>query len=213
MTKRAIFYVDGFNLYHAIADLGKPHLKWFSLRDYAAFVTASQNEQLVKVHYFSALASHKAPDVVGRHQTYLRALKSTGVEYTLGKFKDKPRKCLNCQTKWTAHEEKETDVNIAIQLIADAIDGSMDVAYVISGDSDLSPAVRLVQSRFSAIEFVPIAPPSRRHASELLGLSRRSLKLAPVALERNRLPETITDASGSFVAPPEYALPTPPTQP
>ena len=34
---RAAFYIDGFNLYHAIDRMGQPHLKWLNLR-------------LVKVH-------------------------------------------------------------------------------------------------------------------------------------------------------------------
>lgn len=28
---RGAIYVDGFNLYHAISDLGMPHLKWLDL--------------------------------------------------------------------------------------------------------------------------------------------------------------------------------------
>jgi uncharacterized LabA/DUF88 family protein len=206
MAKRAAFYIDGFNLYHAIDALAKPHLKWFSLADYAKFVTSQHSEDIVKVHYFSALARHK-PLSMARHQTYLRALKSTGVEYLLGQFKNKPRRCFQCRATWIGHEEKETDVNIAIQLIADAIDGIMDTAYVVSADSDLAPAIRLVQQRFPAIEYVPIAPPKRPHASELLQLSHRNIKITEIALEKNRLPETIADATGTFSCPAEYALP------
>jgi uncharacterized LabA/DUF88 family protein len=144
---------------------------------------------------------------MARHQTYLRALKSTGVVYTLGQFKNKPGKCLMCGAMWTGHEEKETDVNIALQLVEDAIDSAMDIAYVISSDSDLSPAVRLVQRRFPSIEYVPVAPPKRPHASELVHLSRRQIKLTEIALVKNRLPETIVDARGPFLCPHEYALP------
>ncbi|MFO1241201.1 MAG: hypothetical protein U1E64_12690 [Sphingomonadaceae bacterium] len=28
--RRVIVYIDGFNLYHAIDDLGQPHLKWLT---------------------------------------------------------------------------------------------------------------------------------------------------------------------------------------
>ena len=40
-----------------------------------------------RVHYFSAFANHlvgENPDVVRRHQLYIRALKSTGVLGTMG---------------------------------------------------------------------------------------------------------------------------------
>ena len=96
MSKRAVFYVDGFNLYHAIDRIGKPHLKWFSLQDYAAFITAREGETLEGVQYFSALAHHY-PLSVPRHQAYIRALKRTGIVCTLGKFKKKPRQCKKCQ--------------------------------------------------------------------------------------------------------------------
>lgn len=209
MPLRAAFYVDGFNLYHGIDTLNKPELKWFSLMDYAKFIASQRGEQLVKVHYFSALAHHK-PASVGRHQTYLRALKSTGVIYTLGKFKNKPRQCFKCGTKWTGHEEKETDVSIAVQMIEDAIDGLADVLYVLSADSDLAPAVRVLHRKFPSIEYVPVAPPKRPHPSELLQLSKRNLQVTEIAISKNRLPDQITDSAGTFVSPKEYAIKTKP---
>jgi uncharacterized LabA/DUF88 family protein len=211
MVKRAIFYVDGFNLYHAIDDLvvdGKkvPHLKWFSLKSYAEFVCSQSGESLEKVRYFSALAYH-SPSGIPRHQSYLRALKSTGVQYKLGQFKEKPKECKKCFDTWIGHEEKETDVNIAVQIIEDAMDNLMEVAYVISADSDLSPAIKLLKRRFPEIEYVAIAPPQRRHASELLQLCVRNLKIGMPALKYNRLPERIEDASGILVCPDEYLEP------
>jgi hypothetical protein len=66
----------------------------------------------------------------------------------------------------------------------------------------------LIQRRFSNIEYVPIAPPKRPRASELLQLSKRNIKIIEIALERNRLPETITDGTGTFACPSEYVCPT-----
>lgn len=206
MAQRAAFYVDGYNLYHGIDALGRPHLKWFSIRDYAEFVSGRNAEALVKVRYFSALPSYR-PNSVGRHQTYLRALKSTGVEYLLGKFKDKPRRCPSCRHQWIGHEEKETDVNIAVQLIEDGIDDLADVVYVVSADSDLAPGIRVMQRKFPGIDFVSISPPNRPHASELVALATRTLSISAKALSLNRLPEQITDAAGTFTCPAEYALP------
>jgi len=31
MPARTIVYIDGFNFYHAVDDLGEPHLKWVDL--------------------------------------------------------------------------------------------------------------------------------------------------------------------------------------
>ncbi len=210
MSKRAAFYVDGFNLYHSIDDLKQPHLKWFSLYDFASFVANKNREMLVKVRYFSALATHRDPSSVDRHKSYLRALKSTGVDYLLGQFKGKPRSCRNCNATWTAHEEKETDVNIAVQIIEDAIDDLMDVCYIISADTDLAPAIRLLKRKFPKIEYVCVAPPKRRHPSELLAIADRQLIISKVALERNRLPDEIYDSAGKLLCPTNYAIPTKP---
>lgn len=233
MPKRAAFYVDGFNLYHGISDLqqhptktnptppSKAHLKWFSIWDFAEFVTKPLGEDIVKIRYFSALATHR-PQGVGRHQTYLRALKSTGVEYQLGSFKAKKKRMsfsnldqngepyATAKFNWTSYEEKETDVNIAIQMVQDAIDGVADVFYVISADTDLAPAVKMIQARYPHIEYVPVLPPNRAQNNELKRLSSRPgrhIEMSERNVAKCRLPEQITDATGLFECPPEYALP------
>jgi len=205
MAKRAVFYVDGFNLYHSIKDLGVSHLKWFSIYTYADFVTSNAGESLEKVRYFSALATFRDNASVSRHKSYLRALKNTGVEYTLGQFKKKQRCCLKCKSNWIAHEEKETDVNIAVQIIEDAIDRLMDVCYVVSADTDLAPAIRLMKRKFPHIEYVCVAPPNRRHPGELLKIADRHIQISRKALELNRLPEQICDAAGTLYCPVEWA--------
>jgi hypothetical protein len=50
---RVACYVDGFNLYHAIHELNKPHLKWLDIRALAASL-CREGETLTKVAYFSA---------------------------------------------------------------------------------------------------------------------------------------------------------------
>ena len=238
MAKRAAFYVDGFNLYHGICDLqaqtsklepmppNKAHLKWFSIWAYAEFITKHLGESIEKVHYFSALATHM-PGGVGRHQTYLRALKSTGVQYNLGTFKAKEKRLsfnrldksgtpyATAKFNWTTHEEKETDVSIAIQLIQDAVDNVADVFYVISADTDLAPAIKLLRARYPTIEYVPVLPPKRTQNNELKRLSSRPgkhMEMNEANVAKCRLPEQITDASGTFTCPPEYQIQVPPAQ-
>ena len=233
MAKRAAFYVDGFNLYHGIkaiqkqpikgspAPPNKAHLKWFSVRDFAEFVTNPLGEAIVVIRYFSALATHM-PQGVGRHQTYLRALKSTGVEYQLGSFKAKPKRMsfsnidqkgepyATAKFNWISYEEKETDVNIAIQMVQDAMDDVADVFYVISADTDLAPAVKLIQARYPHIEYIPVLPPNRAKNNELKRLCSRPgnhIEMSENNVERCRLPERIVDAAGVFTCPPEYMKP------
>jgi hypothetical protein len=66
------------------------------------------------VYYFSAYAVWQ-PRKVGRHIAYVKALRAVGVTVVLGQFKQKDRRCPACNHTWVGHEEKETDVNIAIR--------------------------------------------------------------------------------------------------
>ena len=67
----------------------------------------------------------------------------------LGRFKEKERSCRACKATWKDHEEKETDVNIGLALARDAYENCFDRAVLITGDSDLTPAVRLVKAKFT----------------------------------------------------------------
>ena len=59
------------------------------------------------------------------------------------------------------YEEKMTDVNIAVSLLADAQDDIYDTAMVISGDSDLSGPIEEVRRRYPGKRVVVAFPPQR----------------------------------------------------
>ena len=208
---RAALFVDGFNLYHAIDDFRNNRLKWLSLWDLGVRIINRQSETLVKATYFSAYANHlqaSHPDVVQRHKDYVAALEATGVEVVLGTFKRKPASCRSCGARWARHEEKETDVNIAVQVVAAAHRDLFDVAYVLSADTDLAPALREVRSivdgdgartkRIVAV-FPPIAPGKRRYVSSLQQSSDASINLNESHLLACRLPDQLTGRDGSSI--------------
>src|SRR5437762_3268270 len=56
--KRIAVYVDGFNLYHALKNLKKNHLKWLNLRALAEKFINPREEAIEAVFYFSAIATH-----------------------------------------------------------------------------------------------------------------------------------------------------------
>ena len=89
--KRVACFVDGFNLYHAIADLKENHLKWINLWKLAeAFVKPTQ-ETLESVFYFTAYPTW----LVGpyrRHKIYVQAQTAVGVTPIIGHFKEKQKK-------------------------------------------------------------------------------------------------------------------------
>jgi hypothetical protein len=88
------------------------------------------------------------PAALARQRTYLAALKAHGssVEVILGRYQTKRMTCRHCGKVWTSYEEKETDVNIAVGLVADAAASASDIALIVSADSDLCPAIRTARS-------------------------------------------------------------------
>ena len=202
--ERVAAFIDGFNLYHAILNLRAPHLKWLDLWALSDAFVLRRTQLLTDVYYFSAYATW-LPGAYKRHRTYVRALQAAGVTVILGKFKEKDRKCLKCGHRWKAHEEKETDVNIAVAMLSRAIKAEYDRALLISQDSDLAPAIRVLESQLSKPVRV-IAPPSRQHSAELTDAASEKAKIKIGHLVKCQLADIVHDAGGNVVArrPVEY---------
>ncbi len=203
--ERVICFVDGFNLYHAINDLKKPYLKWVNLWKLSSVFIRPKSQQLLSVYYFSAYADWR-PDAKVRHLSYVKALIAEGVTPIMGKFKNKDRECLKCHSKWQSHEEKETDVNIALALVNLAYQNKYDRALLITNDSDQAPAIRMVRNLFPNKNITTIVPPHYRHSNELIQASSDKAKITIDHLERCLMPEVVLDAGGNLIVirPKEY---------
>jgi uncharacterized LabA/DUF88 family protein len=205
---RVACYVDGFNLYHAINDLGRPHLKWLNISALAQSLCRS-GETLVKVAYFSAYATW-LPGPYGRHRQYVNALKAFGVECHMARFNEKTAKCKSCGATWKTHEEKETDVHFSLTFLENAIDDVFDRAILISADGDHVPAVRRVRSRLPGKQIFLAAPPGRLgKARELHKTCTSGMEITTGRLARCLFPENVFASDGTIVAarPIEYAPP------
>lgn len=209
--ERVSCFVDGFNLYHAIDDLGQDHLKWLNLWSLMERYAARPNQKLTAVYYFSAFARW-LPDAYRRHREYVRALQASRVTPVMGFFKDKDRQCKRCGAEWIAHEEKETDVSIGIYMVNEAHKDTFDHAFLVSNDSDLSSVVRMLRREFPEKRLRLITPPKRRASKQLVTEAGgagyvRTMKVSHV--RKHLFPERVTDASGTGAAirPPKYAPP------
>jgi len=201
--------VDGFNLYHAIADLGLNHLKWVDLWKLMEHFQDPTHHEIVSVHYFSAYATW-LPDAHKRHRAYVAALKAVGVTSVMARFKQKERHCARCKSRWIAHEEKESDVNIALRIISGAYQNRYDRAHIVTGDSDLVPAVKDLKSDFPQKQIRVILPPKRICHDLAHTAGKKSVNtILPLHLERSLLPQKVFDSNGRLAAtrPPEYSLP------
>jgi len=164
-VKRVSVYVDGFNLYYAIKELKKNHLKWVDIWALSEKL-ARDDESVTVVKYFSAYAKWSS-ESYRRHQRYVDALKSKGVQFIEGNFKKKTCKCRQCKLTYETYEEKETDVNIGAHLLADACLDRFDRALVISADSDLNQAVNLAKNETTNKQIDIISPPGRIEGQKL----------------------------------------------
>ncbi len=203
---RVISFIDGFNLYHAILNLKDPQLKWLDLRKLSQEFLHPEREKLVQVLYFSTIASHRSQAAQIRQKSYLRALELRGVKTVLGQFKQKTRNCPECFVRYTGHEEKETDVNIALALIDLAYQGAYDRAILVTNDSDQVPSIRKVLERFPNKKITVLIPPHTRECNELIRASSAKAKITPNHLKICLLPEIVSDASRhiSIKRPEEY---------
>lgn len=153
------FLIDGFNVYHSIkAALKDKAIQYGKWLDYNALcrsipfdIAGFGNEcDVTAIYYFSALPNHLAhKGVLTRHRTYIEALKSTGINIVLGNFKKKRNRCRQCGQIYITHEEKETDVNIALYLFKLFMTNSCDAIVIISGDTDLVSAITNAKEIFS----------------------------------------------------------------
>ncbi|MCK5460728.1 NYN domain-containing protein [Candidatus Gracilibacteria bacterium] len=201
--KRVIAYIDGFNLYHSLHNLGRPHLKWVNLWTLLDSITRG-DEKLDAVKYFSAYATWK-PKAYFHHRQYVNALEYFGVTTIMGNFKGKPRECTKCKHQWDEHEEKETDVNLALRILCDAVDDSFDRAIIVSADSDLLPIVKEIKSRFPQKEIFIATPPKRHEIARDLCSYGGNMNLTPGRIERHLLPDRIKlDEIRLVIKPPQY---------
>ncbi|KAF0114027.1 MAG: hypothetical protein FD150_1755 [Rhodobacteraceae bacterium] len=201
--KRVSVYVDGFNLYHALDELHDDSLKWLCLRRLSESIIRG-DEQLRSVKYFSAFATWM-PDSMLRHRAYVEALKCEGVKFIEGNFKKKFLKCKVCGAQYHTHEEKETDVNIAIHLIKDTFLNEFDRAIVISADTDMASAVAMARQLSGTKRIDVVCPPGRfsraRSLNPLFELPKGKIKAARLA------DKYVTGTGTSVSVPAKYRLP------
>ncbi|GAA0005272.1 NYN domain-containing protein [Bradyrhizobium diazoefficiens] len=207
---RAALYVDGFNLYHAIDELGQPHLKWLNLFSLGSRILNRNKESLVKVRYCTALKPGDT-DKNKRHREYITALKWFNVKVQQGHFIEDEMDCRKCGHAWDAPKEKETDVNIALLLFDDAYQDVFDVAYLLTADSDQGATARMLKRRFPKKRLVSVVPPGMDASKAIMTHADDRYTLNAGLIEECLLPAVELDArrggAVAFQRPKEYHPP------
>lgn len=155
---------------------------------------------LIKIKFFEA-SSYKL-ESQSRQQVYINALMSLDTmkegSFFGGDYKPRLAHCVYCGGPNTYFTEKGTDVQLAIELIADVLLKHCDSAIVISGDNDLLPVYRKIKEIKPDFPLYLVFPPHRRsnEAQQIVGQSyTRRLKYD--RLLRNQFPDEVVN--GEFI--------------
>lgn len=202
MRKRSIVYIDGFNFYYG--SIRGTAYKWLNLE--LVFHRLRPADDIQAIYYFTALVDGVKRT---RQEAYLRALATLpGVHVILGKFKMKQIKCRVSECVYPgsrvfyAPEEKRTDVNIALQMLDDVHHHRADRIVLVSGDSDLVPAVEMIKAEAPDVEivvYVPSRHPSRGAATELRTSADKDKTFPQGILQVCRFPSSVADGHGGWI--------------
>jgi uncharacterized LabA/DUF88 family protein len=224
MRERAIVYVDGFNLYFGLRGSTGGNKKqtkrcyWLDIQKLAENIIMKRLE-LVAVKYFTARIKGN-PEKENRQNAFLDAirfhcdkLRIFEGRYLLREvFCRKCRKisnsilCPKCQAVNLLPEEKKSDVNVASQMLKDAYENLFDVAYLISGDSDLVPPIEIIRAMTPTKRVVVFFPP-KRFSSELKDIASGHFFLKFAHINKSLLPCEILKPDGKTITiPSEWDL-------
>lgn len=196
---RTIIYIDGFNLYYR-AVKNTPY-KWLDFKLLFQNLLSSNNK-IIQIKYFTALVSGKHnPQKPIKQQTYLRALKSfiPEIKIYFGHFLTheiyaplaKPT-AKKRSVKIIKTEEKGSDVNIAVHLINDAWLNNFDCAIIVSNDSDLAEAMKLVKFHHHKKVLGLIMPGKGHPSKELMQHADFVKRIRKGVLSLSQLPNPIS---------------------
>ena len=178
---RILVLIDGFNYYHKLKEYQNKYnkcVKWLDYRSLAeSWLTPNDDINGMMIYYFSAIATWRGANSVAKHKIYIEALKSRGIIPVLGEFKQKKihrcksgEKCINCtcepdKEKLIRHEEKNSDVNLAITLIEKSIKKEFDKCFILSADNDFATAISRAKQLNPKIKIIIQPPPLTKNKS------------------------------------------------
>lgn len=215
-SKRVTFYIDGFNFYFGLKRMKNNDGEWRKAYwiDVVKFCESflGQGQRLEKVVYFTA--SPLSPQKNSRQSAFLNANRLVGgnrFEIVRGKYMEKHIICPYCKGDIVRPEEKKTDVNISLRMIADCVQDKTDTIALVSADSDLVPPLEFIQENYPDKSIKVYFPPSN-YSNDLKDnlLNHRS---KPVLLIKNKrrfidavMPETVEKDGSRYVIPDKWKV-------
>ena len=203
---KANVYVDGINLYYGALE-GTPY-KWLDLRVLSRLLLP--RDRVNRIRYFTARVTTPGDQTrAQRQQTYIRALETLPrltVHYASARSDrlrlpaagpGRPDELVSV----TRTSAKGAVLLLAALLLADGFRGDYEVAVVISNDSDLVPAVRIVRRQLGLPVGLLLPLPEKRYAVELIRAVTFHKPIREGVLAASQFPPQLADADGTITKP------------
>jgi uncharacterized LabA/DUF88 family protein len=131
----------------------------------------SRGYHFVKLRYYTAPLANKRGSAFHRQKKFFEELRrSHRIELVLGRHE--PRR--DRDGRWY-HVEKETDVNLAVDMVVGAYENRFDVAMLVAGDTDYVRAIHAVQARGKPVVWCHL--PGQRHTDQLAQVCQEKREL------------------------------------
>ncbi|HMK03680.1 MAG TPA: NYN domain-containing protein [Ferruginibacter sp.] len=211
--RRVIVYFDGFNFYNGLKEHAGKFPEWLNYywidlyKLCQQFFTEGEGNTLVEVKYFTAPPANLQKR--SRQSAFFTAnqiINGSKVSIHNGHYTKKEVECFaTCKLKFTVPEEKCTDVNLALSIVSDCLDGIVDTVVLVTADSDQVPTIKMVTSRFPNIKLKVFFPPSRSSADILARVKQVVfLENHEEKFKSAKMPGEVTDGMKKYTRPPEW---------
>lgn len=203
-------YVDGFGLYYG--SLKNTIYKWLDIGKLCNEIYPELS--IKRIRYFTAKLDPRKndPGIQERQKAILRALKTIpNLSIVYGMYRSHYvrlpsgsdyRKGIVNFVEVFKTEEKGSDVNLATYMMDDAYRKEIEVAVLISNDTDFLSPIKFLKGRQIKIWILsPTTRPNRWPAYLLINLADRADEITVDKLRDCQFPNILKDNDGTFSKP------------
>ena len=202
-------YIDGFNLYYGA--LKGSRYKWLNLERLASVIFP--HDRVGRVCYFTArIQTHGGDGGPRKRQTtYLEALRTLErLDVISGTFRQRTKRGLLLHPDPSSSqiatistwEEKKTDVNIATEMMFDAMGGVCEKIAVVTNDADLSRCLQRIRDDLNIKVFIINPSSTVNTPRELYQSATEVLRLREYHLQRSQFPHQVIGSRGRKIRKP-----------
>jgi len=215
---KIVFLIDGLNFYYSILYVKRDtgvNAKWFDYFSLCEFykndLSKRRNKQMEigGIFYFTSIivrTFNMSNEEYLKHRNnqmvYLKVLRDFGIKIEISSFKRLNLKCPRCNLTYYKPTEKQTDVKIAAKLFEIFYKGIANIAVIVSGDTDLVPAIRVAKSLFPD-KLIGVVIPYKNRSEALKSVSDFHYSIPAKKYENHLLPNPYVLKSGHKIYKPE----------